>query len=348
MVSCFEIQASMNNVKVTVVTVVYGTRWALLKQVAEVCLADTQVKTFVIIDNGCHDANLMDEFAVDYGGRIKILRQEKNIGYSGAISRGLTYARETDCDFVFVLDDDSVPEEGAIGHFLQNLRLLGDRKVILVGNRVDVPGNKDIFTSRPLQDNMPRGTLFEVFSVRKLVNVCKLVLGIKPRNDHPFIPIVPTEAFVTGGTFLPIEVVRTAEVPDASMFIYGEDLDYAWRIRRLGYQSYACARPIIRDIDMTFPNYGDHIFGLFDPKTPAYKVYYRMRNAVRISKCHSNQSYVVFVLNVLVWFVGLCFVGLIKWGLSKAYLKRVVLVAQALFTGFFPNTPVPKSVVTPQ
>jgi len=338
----------MENVKVTVVTVVYGSRWPLLRQVADACLTDSRYTTFIIVDNGCADAAAMDAYAASYGERIVILRQEKNIGYSGAISQGLTRARETDCDYVFVLDDDSVPEVGAIDHFLRNLAMFDDRKVILVGNRVDVPGNRDIFTARPLHDAPPRGTLFEVFSFRKLVNAVKLVLRIEPRADHPFIPIVPTEAFVTGGTFLPIEVVRTVDVPDASMFIYGEDLDYSWRIRRLGYQSYACSRPIIRDLDMTFPEYGDHIFGLFNPKTPAYKVYYRMRNAVRISLRHSDQSRFVLMLNVSVWFLGLCIIGLIKWGLTADYFKRAKLVATALYTGFVPTTPVPADVVTPK
>ncbi len=348
MLLCMQMQVPVNKVKVTVVTVVYGSRWSFLRQVADSCLQDNQVKTFVIVDNGCHDQEAMDLYAKDYPDRIIILRQEKNIGYSGAINKGLTFARETEADFVFVLDDDSVPEEGAIDHFLANLRLLGDQKVILVGNRVDVPGNKDIFTTRPLLEAFPRGTLFEVFSLKKFINACKLVLGIKPRTDNPFIPIVPTEAFVTGGTFLPMEVVRTVEPPDSSMFIYGEDLDYAWRIRKLGYQSYACARPVIRDIDMTFPNYGDHIFALFKPDTPTYKVYYRMRNAVKISKRHTDQSTIVLVINVVFWYIGLCIIGLIKWGPSRSYLSRAWLVAVALYTGFVPSTSVPKSVVTPQ
>ncbi len=343
-----ETQVYMNTAKVTVVTVVYGARWPLLRQVADACLSDPRYTTFIIVDNGCADAALMDEYAAQYGERVVILRQEKNIGYSGAISKGLMRARDTECDFVFVLDDDSVPEVGAIDYFLTNLSYFGDRKVILVGNRVDVPGNKDIFTTRPLHDNPPRGTLFEVFSWKKISGAINLVRGIAPKTDYPFIPIVPTEAFVTGGTFLPIEVVRTVDVPDASMFIYGEDLDYAWRIRKLGYQSYACARPIIRDIDMTFPNYGDHIFGLFNPKTPAYKVYYRMRNAVRISLRHSYQSRLELGLNVVTWYLGLCLIGLIKWGLTKDYFKRARLVAVALYTGFVPDTPVPADVVTPQ
>ncbi len=335
-------------VAVTIVAVVYGKRWSFLRQVLDACVSESRYTNFIIVDNGCADAEAIDAYTAPYGERMIILRQDKNIGYSGAINQGLARARTTSSDFVFILDDDSVPEEGAVDHFLTNLAMFGERKVVLVANRVDVPGNKDVFTTRPLHDAPPRGTLFEVFSWRKLVAAVKLLLGITPRNDHPFIPIVPTEAFVTGGTFLPMEIVRTVDLPDASMFIYGEDLDYAWRIRRLGYQSYACARPIIRDIDMTFPNYGDHIFGLFNPATPAYKVYFRMRNAVRISVRHSDQSRFVLVLNVVVWYIGLCLMGIYKWGPSRSYIARARLVAVALYTGFFPKTAIPKSVVVPQ
>jgi GT2 family glycosyltransferase len=338
----------MDSVKVTVVTVVYGKRWPLLRQVADACISDKRYSKFIIVDNGCINAKEMDEYALQYPDRIVIIRQDGNIGYSGAISRGLFKARDTDSDYVLILDDDSVPEEGAIDYYLNNLKLFNDDKVILTGNRIDVPGNKDYFVNRPLQDRPSRGTLFEVFSVRKLINITRLLLNKKPKNNFPFIPIIPTTAFVTGGTLLPMKLVREVDVPDAGMFIYGEDLEYSWRTKKLGYQSYVCARPIIRDIDMTFPNYGDHIFGLFDPATPAYKVYYRMRNAVLISVKHTEQYKIILIINVIVWYISLCFIGLIKWGLTKNYLKRARLVAIALYTGFKPNTKVPAEVVTPE
>jgi glycosyltransferase involved in cell wall biosynthesis len=211
-------QDSLEQVKVAVVTVVFGDRFRFLRQVLDACLADPRYVMVIIVDNGCHDTAAMAEYLAPYAQRVTVLRQEKNIGYSGAIAKGLTAAREVDCDYVFVLDDDSVPEAGAIDHFLANARLFPpDQKFILLGNRIDVPGNKDIFTRRPLQDQYPRGTLFEVFSWRKLRNAFMLVRGLAPRADSPFLPIVPTEGFVTGGTLLPISVVRTVDVPDASV-----------------------------------------------------------------------------------------------------------------------------------
>lgn len=334
-------------VKVTVAAVVYGPRWPLMKQVADACMAESQVIQLIITDNGCTDTEQMDEYARAHTGRVTVLRQGGNIGFGPAMTKALEHARTTDCDYVFMLDDDSVPEAGAIDHFMNNLRLFNDDKVILVGNRIDVPGNKDIFTTRPLQDQMPRGTLFEVFSLKKIWNATKLFLGIRARTDYPFLPIVPTEAFVTGGTLLPIKVVREVPLLDTSFFIYGEDLEYAWRLRRMGYRSYACARPIIRDIDMTFPSYGDHIWGLFDPKTPTYKVYFRMRNSVVISKRHTLQSKPVLVLNIIGWFIGLAFFGLLKTGPRKVYLTRLALIARALSAGYRGNMKVPSDVVTP-
>lgn len=311
-------------------------------------MSDTKVKTFVIVDNGCVDSKAMDQYASSYGNRIVILRQEKNLGYSPAIVKALEYAKNTECDYVFVLDDDSVPEPNSIDCFLDTLKLFPDNKVVLVGNRIDVPGNPLIFHRKPLTYIKPKGTLFDVFSMKALGNLARILFRRSRPANYPFIPIVPLEAFVTGGSFVPIDAIRKAPLPDASLFIYGEDLEYSWRILRMGYRCYAVARPIIHDIDLTFqPNEGSHITGLFEPETPAYKVYYRMRNAVIISRRNTVQWQTTLVLNVTVWFVGLCFVGLIKVGPTPTYFNRIGLIGRALLTGFFPDIPFPNSVKKP-
>lgn len=338
----------MDIIRVVVVSVVYGPRWHLLKQVADATLADQRVKTFIIVDNGSHDPEAIKTYASQSDGRVVILRQERNLGFSGAIAKGLAHTQTVEGDYVLILDDDSVPEAGAIDMYLQNLAYFGEQLVVLCANRVDVPGNADVFKQRPFREAMPRGTIFEVFRFVKLLNAIKLLLKITPKAEAVFLPIVPAEAFVTGGTFLPMEVVRTAPLPDARLFIYGEDLEYSWRIRRLGYPIYVCSRPIIRDIDMTFPSYGYHIFGLFDEKTPAYKVFFRMRNSVIISRRNTVQSQLVLVANIVVWFFGLAVIGLFQTGISKIYFSRLHLIAKALWRGYQINYELPLEVETPR
>lgn len=337
-----------SSIRVTVLSVVYGNRWHMLKQVADSVLQDEKVRSFVIVDNGCSSPEEMDDYADRYRDRVVILRQEKNLGYSPAIVKALEYARNTECDYVLVLDDDSVPEPKAIDYFLDVLKLFPDNKVVLAGNRVDMPGNALVFNRKPFTQISPKGTLFDVFSLKALTNLFRIIFGISKSADNIFIPIVPLEAFVTGGSFIPIEAIRKAPLPDSSLFIYGEDLEYSWRILRMGYTCYAVSRPIIRDIDLTFqPKEGSHIVGLFDPNTPTYKVYFRMRNAVIISSRNTVQRRIILVLNVVAWFIGLCFIGLIKVGPTRTYFRRISLIGVALLTGFFPKIPLPKSVKKP-
>lgn len=337
----------MHSPRVTVVTVVYGQRWPMLKQVADSVLKDPKVTTLVIVDNGSADADAMDAYALGKSARITILRQSKNIGYSGAISKGLEHARGTDCEYVLVLDDDSVPEEGAIDMFLDNLKLFPDNKVVLAGNRVNVPGNEKVFRRPTLTRTIPKGTLFEVFSLKKLVELGRLILRIPMPAKGPFVPIVPLEAFVTGGSFLPIEAVREAPLPDGSLFIYGEDLEYSWHILRLGYIAYVCSRPRIIDIDMTFPKEGGHIFGLFDPGFALYKVYYRTRNAVIISRRNTTQVPPVLFFNVMIRTTGLLLIGLFAMGPGIGFMLRARTIIRAVWDGYGNHRPVPAYVHTP-
>jgi glycosyltransferase involved in cell wall biosynthesis len=329
----------MDTIRVVAVAVVYGSRWPFLKEVMDA--------TLLVVDNGSHNPELIRDYADLNQARVMILRQEHNLGFSSAIAKGLAEAQKIEGDYVIILDDDSVPEVGAFDWYLENMALF-DAPVVLCANRIDVPGNSAVFRQRPFRDRMPKGTIFEVFSFVKLFNALKLLFRIHPRAEATFIPIVPAEAFVTGGTFLPMEVVRKAPLPDGRLFIYGEDLEYSWKIRRMGYPIYVCARPIIRDIDMTFPSQGYHIFGLFDEKTPAYKVFFRMRNSVIISKRNTTQAPLVLLINIVFWYVGLAFIGMTKTGFKKIYFIRLLLIGKALYRGFRLNFDIPAEVVTPR
>ncbi len=165
--------------------------------------------------------------------------------------------------------------------------------------------------------------------------------------NAPFVPIVPLEAFVTGGSFLPIEAVREAPLPDGSLFIYGEDLEYSWRIIRLGYAAYVCARPRIIDIDMTFPEEGGHIFGLFDPAFALYKVYYRTRNAVIISRRNTRQWAPVLLANVILRTLGLLLIGLGTMGPTRAYFARARVMLDAVRDGYRDTREVPSYIKAP-
>ncbi len=336
------------DIKVSAVVVVYGSRWNLLRQVLDATLKDKRITNLIIVDNASINQEEMLEYSKTYPDIIYIIRNEKNIGYSPAINKGLNYIRNTDCDYVFVLDDDCVPEDNYLDYFIQNLELFPNKKVILSANRENVPGYREIFFDKIDRNNNVKGTIFEILTFKNIFNFIKNYLYTKNKKKECFLPIIPTSSFVTGGSFLPIEAVKEAPLPDPSLFMYGEDLQYSWGIKKLGYDSYLCYRPKIKDIDMTFDvnMKNSHIFGLFDKKTPDYKVYLRLRNSIRISIKNTYQNKLVLFINIIFWFLGLLILNLLKYGLNKFFIYRSKIVLQALKDGYS-NNPIPNNIKTP-
>lgn len=337
----------MEHPKVTVVTVTFGNRLKFLSQVVTAVMKDSYVTNFIIVDNGSNNKLEIEAEVKPYGERITVLRQEHNLGSAGGFALALVEAKKIECDHVFMLDDDCVPAEGFVQDFLNTLDLFPSKKVVLTGSRIDLPGNKDFFYQPLLSNTSAQNTFFEIFSLRKLYLFLRKLSGKTKSIDYtrPFVPIMPNRAFVYGGAFLPISAVKEAPLPDASLVLYGDDVEYSWGIKRLGYDSYVCARPIIRDLEVSFG--GDHILGLFDPEAQLFKVYYRLRNMVRISRRNTTQNPIVLFLNIIVWTLGLFTLGLFKYGFSVAYFKRVRLVGIAIIAGYHDDYPTPQEAKLP-
>lgn len=336
----------MKPVKVTAVVVIYGNRWQFLSQVVTAVMKDAYIAKLIIVDNGSKNKEEIEEGTRGYGDRIEIIRHDRNLGSAGGFAAGIKKARDTDCDFVFLLDDDSVPEEGSIARFLQILELFDTEKIVLSGNRASLLENKEYFYKPSILKDEPRGTFFEVFSFKKFVHFLRLSLMNKKRTVKrgPFIPVIPVEGFIYGGAFIPVAAIREAELPDTSLFLYGDDVEYSWKIKNLGYGSYLCARPKLHDVDMTFGDNSSHLFGQFDPQTAPFKVYYRIRNMVLLSRRHSKQGRISLFLNIFFWMLGLYILGLIKYGPVKTYFERVALMSKAVYGGYFPSSAKTKKV----
>lgn len=331
--------------KVTAVTIMYGNRWKFLSQVVIATMRDPHITKFIIVDNGSQNKEEIENGVREYGDRVQIVRQEENLGSAGGFAVALDHARRTECDYVLILDDDSVPEEGTIMSFMEIVRLLPDRKVVLSGSRDNVLDNKEHFYKPSIPDDKPRGTFFEVFSFKKFMHFLKLLDPRKKKMKRgPFIPIIPTEGFIYGGAFLPIEAVRDAPLPDASLFLYGDDVEYSWNVKKLGYESYLCSKPRLYDVDLTFGANGSHIFGQFEPETLPFKVYFRLKNMVWLSRRHSKQLKPVLFLNIVVWVLGLFILGFFRFGFTANFWSRIVLMIKAVVAGYYPKSKFAKNI----
>lgn len=79
------------------------------------------VSVIFLIDNASSDGTekrLKDEGFIAHP-RIRYIRQAENIGGAGGFRRGMELALETDCDWVWLLDDDVKPQQSCLDKLLQ-------------------------------------------------------------------------------------------------------------------------------------------------------------------------------------------------------------------------------------
>ena len=105
-----------------------------------------------------------------------------------------------------------------------------------------------------------------------------------------------------------------------------------------------CSIPRLYDVDLSFGANGSHVFGQFDPNTKPFRVYYHIRNMVRLSRKHSRQGSIVLFLNIFFWMIGLCILGLFEYGLTGNYFKRVKLMIQAVYAGYCQHSKMAKKL----
>lgn len=329
--------------RIAIVTVTYGDRTKFLREVLESVVDDDLLTHFVIVDNASANKEDMAKMA-ERSHKVEVLRMESNTGSAGGFAKGLEYARALPCDFILLLDDDNTLEEGALKMYMDDYEQLVGKRVVC-GWRKDIQDDS-VFRLPPDATKIEK-TFFNVWKIEKFTGFLKRVFNSKAEAGRDSLyPIVPTKGFVYGGALLPIDAVREAPLPDKDLVLYGDDVEYSWGVLDAGYTAYLCHRPIIRDIDMTFEG-GDHILGLFNPKTNLFKVYYRIRNMVRISLRRSSQNGFALHSSIWIWITGLILLGLFRFGLTKNTLMRIKTIIQAVYGGYYPEVPIPHEARLP-
>ncbi len=195
--------------EVTAIVINYRTP-DLTKGAVRSCLAEPEIAEVIVIDNASGDESadiLTEEFR---GNRVRVMENDKNIGFGGANNKGISKART---DFVFLLNSDAFVLEGAVGRLLA--RLTADDSIGLIGPEVVESDGK---TPQPLNFG-PFPTPRTIFTRNQHV----------ADNGHP--------DWVSGVAMLARrDLLLELNGFDDEFFMYFEDVDLCRRIRNAGKQ----------------------------------------------------------------------------------------------------------------
>ena len=145
--------------KTTAVIVTYSNRFHLLSQAIESILNEC-VENIIVVDNCSikESKDKLQSLELELKNKLKVIYLDKNYGSAGGFKRGLEEAYKSDCDFIWLFDDDNVAKKGALKALLSfwDEEELSKNNNILISLRTDrkqyyksiEEGNKDILTGK--------------------------------------------------------------------------------------------------------------------------------------------------------------------------------------------------------
>ena len=274
--------------QVAAVIVTYGDRSLFVRQVIEGILAGTvRPGHLVLVEND----SIARSPLLGPEGWMSVLRMPNNVGSSGGYHGGIQQALELGADLVWCLDDDNLPEPGCLAQLLDHTDPSIDR--IVVANRPQRPE----FDKRRIK-----------YALR-LANNSFMGFSIVPAPASPDTvvegPLRETIFFGYGGALVPRRAIEACGLPDPKLFLYQDDSEWAWRLRKSGWKAYMLHGAVIRDLDL--PWGGFHPNGaspLFSCTVPEQKLWYCIRNRAYLERKMGFNGR-VHRLNFLLWLIAL-------------------------------------------
>lgn len=222
----------------------------------------------IVIDNNSSDGTLTALKEHDFFKKIIYINTEKNLGGAGGFQFGIKYAAEREYDYIWLMDDDCMPQENSLQKLLDVANEKHDDFGFLASKVLWKDGK--ICTM-----NIPRKTVF------------KSVEDFDTR-------IIPVEMASFVSLLIPVRIVKKIGLPIKEFFIWTDDWEYTRRISRqiLGY--------MVNDsvvIHKSKNNYGANIAYEASDRLDRYKYLYR--NDVYLYRREGITGFLYEVLRLL-------------------------------------------------
>jgi GT2 family glycosyltransferase len=272
-------------------------------------------------------------------GKLEVIHLSENTGSAGGYSEGLRNASACeDCEFIWLLDDDNRPKEGALKvliDFWQNieeedkefrLALLSfreDREVykeVIFKNKPDlVMGRKNSFLGFHVME-LPK-ELLRRFKNRYLREINEIALLKKLYGQVSAAPF--------GGMFFHKKLLDEIGYPKRDLYLYADDWEFSYRITQKGGKIILLLNSVIEDIEKSW-HLGDNkglfrvnLLGDFED----FRLYYYVRNRVYFEKKYLVTNPLIYIFNkfTLLFTVGL--LGLIN------KRKNIKIISKAVKDG---------------
>ena len=238
--------------KVIAVVVTYNRRDLLLESLAAVLAQTRAPDKVIVVDNASEDgtaAAVRDQFPA-----VHLAELRRNSGGAGGFAGGMALALADGADLIWLMDDDTVPEPGALN------ALLGARDRMAAQDRSGGPpalvASQVLWTDgREHPMNTPRRKPFAA----KAERAAAAATGCVPIRSASFVSIL-----------VDADLSRERGLPQADYFLWNDDFEYTTRLLR-GQSGLLCPASVVVHKTAAF---GD------TDTDPGPRFFYEVRNKI--------------------------------------------------------------------
>ena len=239
-------------------------RQALLRECLDAVLSQSLPPAAVIVVNNASSDDTTQMLETEYADRVTRLHMSHNVGGGGGFCQGMKWAYDNGADWLWLMDDDGVPAHDSLAAMME-------------------PANTDAFAvMNPLvvcRDNaaMLSFGLAIDGEVTKSVPVVVEHAGssqVLPEHVNPF-----------NGTLVSRAAVEKIGYPRGEMFIWGDEVDYIYRLQKSGLPFATIINSVHRHPPATGRRINLGPFGTVDTK-PLDRVGIAARNMGYIYRMH--------------------------------------------------------------
>lgn len=184
----------------------------LLRGCLESLAAQTRACDRIIVIDNCSTDGTPEMLRNEWAGRVEVHTLSRNVGASGGFNAGIRIAYQVGADFVWVMDDDVLPDADALEKLLEADQYLADEGIARAFVLSSAWTEDNCLTNVPKIDTRPTARGYETW----------------PLFLHRKMAPVTRATFVS--ILLPRSTIAQYGLPLAPMFIWGEDTEYTLRI----------------------------------------------------------------------------------------------------------------------
>jgi GT2 family glycosyltransferase len=286
---------------IATVLVTYN-RQRLLADCLSALLGQTRLPDHIIlIDNASTDstAEWLREQGYTHHPRIDYLRLSENLGGAGGFHAGVQQGFNHGYDWLWLMDDDACPQPDALSQLLA----CQPQPQHLYGSAAIAPGDPQHRLCWPT--TTPEGSCLEC------------------QSDLAY-PLIEIQSLTFLGLFVHRQIVQQIGLPDATLFLAGDDIDYCARARQAGARLFLVSSSILyhplparRTITLAGRQFQHLIL-------PPWKRYYDVRNRLLIARRHyGGQLWTDTLPGLLIRLIDSLRHDADRWQQLSAYMRGI-------------------------